>query len=141
MIKTFKSVSPLVKISFLISLLLLLIWVIPSMVSYYKNQKLYGKKIDELAALDQRVGAQLDAKPFHSEVFKLDAEESFDHVNVTSIDNNAYQVIIQMDTGKLSNFYTYLKNLSLNYAVSVEDKIVFTENNSSLIVTMILKPY
>ena len=129
------------KVWFVVSLLVLLLWVIPTMVSYYKNQKVYSTKVEELQQLDKRVGAKLDAKPFHSEVFKVDAEDSFDKVQVSSIENNAYEVMIDMNSEKISTFHTFLNNLSLNYAVSVEDNIVYEELNNSIRVKMVVKPY
>ncbi|HHH19007.1 MAG TPA: hypothetical protein ENK86_00630 [Campylobacterales bacterium] len=141
MIRSFRSVSPLFKLSFIVSLLLLLLWVIPSMVSYYKNQKLYGQKVETLAALDKRVGAQLDAKPFHSEVFKVDAEASFDKVDVTAIENNMYRIMLEVDGAKISSFYTYLQNLSLNYAVSVVEPLIFEDKKGKIRITMVVQPY
>ena len=141
MIKSFKSVSPLFKIAFLISLLLLFVWVIPSIVLYYKNSKILKKRVEELVALDERTGAQLDAKLFHVEVFKMDAKESFDDVQVTVIEDNAYRIVIHLKEANLSSFYTYLKNLSLNYAISVQEPIVFENKNGTIKVTIVVKPY
>ena len=141
MIKSFKSVLPLFKIAFLISLLLLFVWVIPSIVSYYKNSKIYVKKVEELTALDERTEAKLDAKPFHTEVFRADAKESFDDVQVTAIEDNAYRIFIHLKEANLSSFYTYLKNLSLNYAISVQEPIIFENKNGTIKVTIVVKPY
>jgi hypothetical protein len=135
-----KSIAPMTKLWFVISLLVLLVWVIPTMVSYYKNQKSYHQKVELLDSLDHRAGAQLEAKPFHSEVFRLDAENYFDKVEVTSIENDAYRVLIYLDKSKIDTFHTFLKDLSLNYAVSLKDEILYEEKNSTLTVTMILKP-
>jgi len=133
-------ISPMTKIWFVVSLLILFAWVIPTMVSYYKNQKLYNQKEELLNNLDYREGAQLEAKPFHSEVFKNDAKKYFEKVEVSSMDNDAYEVHIAMDKAKIGMFSSFLKNLSMDYAVRVEDGILFEDSNESINITMILKP-
>ena len=89
----FKSLSPTTKLLFVASLLLLFLWVIPTMVSYYKNEKLYNQKTAELEKLDTRE-VNTEVKRFHTEVFKIDAEIYFDKVSVTSIPNNKYKINI-----------------------------------------------
>jgi len=135
-----KSIAPMTKLWFVISLLVLLVWVIPTMVSYYKNQKNYYQKVELLNSLDHRAGAQLEAKPFHSEVFRQDAENYFDKVEVTSIENDAYEVLIELDKSKMNTFHTFLKDVSLNYAISVRDEISYEEKNDKMIIKMIVKP-
>ncbi|NOZ90981.1 MAG: hypothetical protein GXO60_06825 [Epsilonproteobacteria bacterium] len=135
-----KSLSPITKILFAISLLLLFAWVIPSMVSYYKNEKLYKQKSTELEKLDKREITS-EAKVFHAEVFKIDAENYFDKVVVIPIQNNKYKIEITLKKEALPKFHTFLKNLSLNYKVEVDDNLVYEDINKSLKITMILKPF
>jgi hypothetical protein len=135
-----KSISPITKILFIISLLLLFLWVIPTMVSYYKNEKLYNQKVVELEKLDTReITSQ--AKAFHAEVFKIDAENYFDKVTVTSIPNNKYKIDIILKKESLPKFHSFLKDLSLNYKVSLEDKLIYEDINNSLKITMIVNPF
>jgi hypothetical protein len=140
MSKGLKSVSPMSKFIFIISLLLLVLWVIPTAVSFYKNEKLYSQKVKELEKLDHRENA-IATKVFHAEVFKIDAETYFDKVNVKSIPNDKYKVEITFKKDALSKFYDFLKDLSLNYKVSLDDKLKFEDINKSLKVTMVLKPF
>jgi len=140
MSKGLKSVSPMSKFIFIISLLLLVLWVIPTAVRFYKNEKLYNLKVKELEKLDQRENATA-TKVFHAEVFKIDAETYFDKVKVKAIPNDKYKVEITFKKDALSKFYDFLKDLSLNYKVSLDDKLVFEDVNKSLKVTMILKPF
>ena len=128
------------KILFIISLLVLLLWVIPTMVSYYKNQKLYTQKVAQIDKLDKRENG-LDAKNFHSEVFREDAEKLFDKVKVVSAPDNVYNVTIIFKKEVLSTFYTFLKNISLNYQVSIKDNIVYEEVDKSMRVNIVVKPF
>jgi hypothetical protein len=110
------------------------------MVSYYKNEKLYHQKIVELEKLDTRE-INSEAKRFHAEVFKIDAETYFDKVSVTSIPNNKYKIDILFMKEAIPKFHAFLRDLSLNYRVSLDDKLVYKDINNSLQVTMIVKPF
>ena len=136
-----KKILPITKICFVISLLVLFLWSIPTMVSYYKNKKLYENRVEQLNRLDQRTGGHLDAKPFHSEVFRVDAENYFNSVKVMSVQDNAYEVIIIINKEKISDFHTFLENISLNYAVNVNNDIDYEEVNKSMRIKMVIKPY
>jgi len=135
-----KTLSPITKVWFVISLLVLLLWVIPNMVSYYKNQKLYSQKVAQIEKIDKREN-KLDAKNFHSEVFRADAEEYFTKVEVVSAHNNSYNVSILFDKEVLPKFHAFLNDMSLNYNVSIEDSIVYEEVNKSIKVNIVVKPF
>ena len=135
-----KTLSPITKIWFVISLLVLLIWVIPNMVSYYKNQKLYSQKTLQIEQLDKRE-SRLDAKNFHSEVFRADAEQYFDKVEVVSAPENSYKVTILFSKEALPKFHLFLKDISLNYKVSIEDNIIYKEVNKSINADIVVKPF
>jgi hypothetical protein len=136
----FKSISPITKIFFAFSLLVLFLWVIPTTISYYKNQKIYNQKVIELNQLDSRK-TQIDAKLFHVDNFKIDAKKYFDNVDVISAPNDKYKVTISFHIDALPKFYNFFKNISLNYRVLVEDNIIYKEKNKSIKVNFIVKPY
>jgi hypothetical protein len=139
--KKLKTISLMTKIWFVVSLLILLLWVIPTMVSFYKKQKIYDAKVEELKVLDKRDAVHSETKPFHAGMFKKDAERYFSSVAVDSIANNEYEVEIVMDKSKISTFNSFLKKISLDYAISIEDTLLFKEINDSMSVKMVLKPY
>jgi hypothetical protein len=129
------------KVWFVVALLILLLWVIPTMVSFYKKQKIYDKKVQELQVLDKREGVHSEAKVFHVGVFKKDAERYFSSVEVDSIANNAYEVEMVMEKSQIQVFNAFLKKISLDYAIALEDNLLFKEVNDSMSVKMVLKPY
>jgi hypothetical protein len=135
-----RKISPITKTFFIFSILILFLWVVPTAISYYKNKNIYTQKIIELEKLDSRE-IPLDAKPFHTEVFKTDAKNYFNSVNIVSIPNNEYSVTISFHIDKLPKFYDFLKNISLNYKIALEDTIKYKESNSTVTVNMIVKPY
>ncbi len=136
-----KNISLMSKVWFVIALLILLLWVIPTMVSFYKKQKIYDKKVQELQVLDKREGVHSEAKNFHIGLFKKDAQRYFSSVEVNSIANNAYEVEMLMEKSQIQVFNAFLKKISLDYAVALEDNLLFKEVNDSMSVKMVLKPY
>ncbi|SFV50925.1 hypothetical protein MNB_SV-12-1105 [hydrothermal vent metagenome] len=110
------------------------------MVSYYKNQKIYTQKLEQIEELDTRENS-LDAKKFHSEVFKSDASEYFDKVDVVSAPNDSYKVTLLFAKEALPKFHSFLKNISLNYNLSVKDSIEYEEVNKSMRVNLVVKPF
>ncbi len=136
-----KNISLISKVWFLVALLILLLWVIPTMVSFYKKQKIYDKKVQELQVLDKREGVHFEAKKFHIAVFKKDAQRYFSSVEVNSIANNAYEVEMVMEKSQIQVFNAFLKKISLDYAIALEDNLLFKEVNDSMSVKMVLKPY
>ena len=136
-----KTISLMSKVWFVVALLILLLWVIPTMVSFYKKQKIYDKKVEELQVLDKREGVHSDAKKFHSGLFKKDAQRYFSTVEINAIANNSYEVEIVMEKSQIEIFNAFLKKISLDYAVTLEDNLVFREVNDSMSVTLVLKSY
>jgi hypothetical protein len=135
-----KTLSPITKVWFIISLLGLLLWVIPNMVSYYKNQKIYSQKVSQIEKLDSRDN-RIDTKDFHSEVFREDAEEYFDKVEVVSTSDNSYNVTLLFTKETLPKFHLFLKDMSLNYSVSIKDNIIYKEVNKSISANIVVKPF
>jgi len=135
-----RNISPITKTFFIFSLLVLFLWVVPTAISYYKNRNVYTQKITELEKLDSRE-IPLDAKPFHTEVFRTDAKNYFNSVNIVSIPNNEYSVTISFHIDKLPKFYDFLKTISLNYKIALEDAIKYQESNSTVTVDIVVKPY
>jgi hypothetical protein len=111
------------------------------MVSFFKNQKLYTQRVAKLEKLDKRENSNLLAKPFHAEVFKVDALEYFDKVDVVASADNQYKITIQFSKEKLSKFHNFVKDLSLNYRVSLDDSIHYKEINKSMHVNLMVKPF
>ena len=132
--------SIVTKIFLLFSIVILFLWVIPTTTSYYKNRDIYNQKKDELERLDNR-DIKKDIKYFHSEVFATYAKNFFDDVTVVSIPNNEYRLNISFKRDSISKFYDFLKNISLNYKVIVEDNITFRQKDKNITVEMRLKPY
>ncbi len=132
--------SIVTKIFLVFSLLIVSLWVIPTTISYYKNRDIYNQTKERLEKLDSRE-VKKDIKHFHSEVFTTYAKIFFNNVSVVSTFNNRYKVTISFPIDSISKFYDFLKNISLEYKVIVEDNIIFRQKDKNISVEMRLKPY
>jgi hypothetical protein len=128
------------KIFFAISTLILFIWVLPVAYSYYDNRSLYVEKLSELERFDSGA-VPIEIKSFNSELFKTDAKRYFDEVEIISASNSSYSVTVVFDIDRLPEFYKFLKSLPLNYRVSLEDKLLYKEQEKRIEVSMVVKPY
>jgi hypothetical protein len=140
MLSGLKNLSLMSKIIFLLSLLLLFIWVIPNMVSYYQNMQKYELKAKELKSMAMKSDISGEAKRFNPESFQHDLEEFFSKVDVSSDKENIYQVVIEMDKEKIDFFNDFLETLSLRYLVKVIGSLEFSEKDKNLEVKMMLQP-
>ena len=139
MLEGLKGLSLMSKIIFLLSLILLFIWVIPNMVNYYKNVQRYEVNANELKNIAMKSNIEGGAKKFNSENFKNDLEELFLEVEISSDVEKIYEVIIQMDKDKIDDFNDFLGTLSLRYLVKVNGALEFSEQDKNLEVKMILQ--
>ena len=135
-----KKVSPAVKIFWGLALLVLILWVIPTAISYYKGSKIYSQKVAELRSLDNRK-VKSEARFFHLEMFKESAKKYFNRVDVIPTDGNKYKITVYFPIDSLPTFYKFFKNISLNYRILVDDNIVYEENNKSIRARFVVKPY
>jgi len=141
MLSGLKNLSLLSKIVFLLSLVLLFIWVIPNMVNYYKNVQKYELKVKELKKLSMKSDINGEAKIFNSQEFKHDLEERFSKVEIASDKDKIYQVTIEMSKDKIDEFNDFLETLSLRYLVKVNGALEFSEQDKNLEVKMTLQSF
>ena len=140
MLSGLKNLSLMSKIIFLLSLTLLFVWVIPNMVSYYKNIQKYEVKVKELKNIAMKSDISGEVKRFNPEDFQHDLEEFFSKVDVSLDKENVYQVVIEMDKEKIDFFNDFLETLSLRYLVKVSGALEFSEKDKNLEVKMMLQP-
>lgn len=139
MLSGLKNLSLLSKIIFLLSLILLFIWVIPNMVNYYQNVQKYELKAKELKNIGMKSNIEGKAKPFNHEDFKTDLEEFFSKVEVVSSADKIYEVTIEMNKEKIDKFNDLLETLSLRYLVKLNGGLEFSEKDKNLEVKMTIQ--
>jgi len=141
MLSGLKNLSLLSKIVFLLSLVLLFIWVIPNMVTYYKNVQKYELKVKALKEMSMKSDIEGGAKTFNIQEFKHDVEEHFSKVEIISDKDKIYQVTIEMNKDKIDEFNDFLETLSLRYLVKVNGALEFSEKDKNLDVKMTLQSF
>lgn len=134
-----KKISLLSKILFVLSLVVLFIWVIPKMVNYYENVHQYEIKVKELEKISAQHDVTEEAKPFNLELFKQETAILSSNVLVESPEEKVYNLTIYLDKDKISNFNNFLKTLSLRYLVKIDGALRFEEKEKVLEVKMTFK--
>jgi hypothetical protein len=133
------------KILYLLSAILIALWVVPNFLKYSKNRDIYYKKLDSLERLDKRE-IPYDAKRFHAELFKEDMKRYFENIEdidikVTSLSNGKYEIKVLFPKKYLPNFLNALRDTPLNYRVYLDRDIVYKQSNKIIEATFIVTPY
>jgi len=128
------------KIIYSIALLLLLVWVTPSVIGYYKNLESYDLKKATLQKIGFKYNISEEAKPFVVEEFKKENSTLFSEVEVEIISNDTYSVVGKVDKSKIKKFNNFIESLSLHYLVKLKgNELLFDEKDELLEVKFALQ--
>ena len=139
MLSGLKQLPLISKILFIISLLVLFIWVIPSMFNYFKNMQEQEKKVSELKKVSVKYGVAGKAKKFNKDSFIGEAKKEFSTVTVNNSGDKAYDIIFEVPKDKLDSFTTFLETLSLRYRVEVTSSLQFEEKDKLIEIKMSIR--
>jgi len=127
------------KIIFVISLIILFVWVIPSMVNYFKIVQTQEQQVTELQKNASKYGISKNAKKFNKESFIEDALNNVSKASVEPLSDKSYALIIEVDKGKMDEFNTFLETLSLRYLVKITSPITFKEKENFIEIKMTIQ--
>lgn len=139
MFEGLKKMSLTTKILFILALLILFVWVIPNMVSYYENMHKYEAKVKALDSIGAHYGVKGEVQPFSVELFKKDTASISSNVMVNSPEANVYNLTMYIDKDKIKNFNRFLETLSLRYLIRIDGALEFEEKEKAIEVKMTFK--
>ena len=125
MLKNLKSSSIGTKIVYLLTLLILLGWSVPTMFTYFSNEKTFEKSQTEINRLSSKFGLNHQTVTFDSKAFKESTEATFEECNVLPLENSQYSVTIKMKRENIEAFNKFIETLSLRYYVKVKAPLTF----------------
>ena len=125
MLENLKNQSMVTKILYLLALLLFILWVIPSMVSYYSDMEHYKGSQQEISKLASKYGVNSDTQRFTKKLFEKNTEKIFENVTVTKLDEKRYIIQIEMKREDLKNFHNFIDTLSLRYYIQIDGELKF----------------
>jgi len=125
MLKNLKSSSLGTKIVYLLTLLILLGWSVPTMLTYFSNEKAFEKNQTEINRLSSKFGLNYQTVIFDSKAFKESTEATFEECNVLPLENSQYSVTIKMKRENIEAFNQFIETLSLRYYVKVKAPLTF----------------
>ena len=139
MLAGLKQLPLISKALFVLSLVVLLAWVIPTMVNYLTDVKAEEKQVSELKNSFSKYGISEDAKPFNKESFIHDALNDVKKASVVSLGEKSYAVKVEVEKDKIDTFNRFLETLSLRYLIKVTSPITFKENNKFIEIKMTIE--
>ena len=138
----FTSLSLLSKLLIILSLLLLFLWVVPTVLSYYKNLNQYNSKKSSLHEVNVKHGITEMAEKFNIEKFKADSSIHFLAVRVDSQKEGEHQISIDVEKDKIKLLNSFIETLALRYLVSIENnELKLEEKDKLLVATFTLKEF
>ncbi len=138
MLESLKNQSVVTKVVYLLALLLFILWVIPSMVSYYSDMENYKGSQQEIAKLSSKYGVDVDTKVFTKELFQENSEKIFKKVTIEKLDEKRYIINITIKKEELKNFHNFIDTLSLRYYVQIEGELKFKAKDDVVNVSFIV---
>ncbi len=138
MLENLKNQSMVTKILYLLSLLLFILWVIPSMVSYYSDMEQYKGSQQEIAKLASKYGVNDKTQTFSKELFEQNVETLFERVTVKRVDEKRYSIDIKMKREDLKSFHNFIDTLSLRYYVQIDGELKFKAKDDDVNVSFVI---
>ena len=128
-----QGLSLVTKIIFVVSLLILFVWVIPTITSYYQNVSDYDLKQHTLEEVSVKHNIEERAEVFSIEAFREEALALFKDVKIESSQNSGYDLTVQVDKNKMKSFNTFIETLPLRYLVVVKNTELKLEEKAQLV--------
>jgi hypothetical protein len=141
MLESIKNSSLLTKILYLFAFILFIIWVIPTISSYYANLSSYEKSVEELKSISSKHGLSTKTQKFPESSFKQNTELLFSTVEIKNLGEKLYEVYITMKKEDLKNFHTFIETISLRYYVEIKNDLEFKTEDETIHVKMTLKAF
>ena len=138
MLENIKNQSIVTKVLYLLALLLFILWVIPSMVSYYSDMEQYKGSQQDIAKLASKYGVEGKTQPFSKELFQENTEKIFKKVTVKELDEKRYSIEIEMKRENLKNFHNFIDTLSLRYYVQIDGELKFNAKDDVVNVSFVI---
>jgi len=111
------------KLVFIASLLILVLWSVPRMLSYYKSIESYNTKRGELQEERVKYNISQNAQIMKVDAFKKELEFIVSDIKIEPQLNSegGYSVIAQIDKNRIKKFNGFIERLSLRYLVKIKD--------------------
>jgi len=138
MLEKFKNIPLMTKILYLFTVVLFLVWFIPSMLNYYSKVNEYDKKLQEVQNEASKYSVTLKTKPFDLDVFKESADALFSKVVVNSKGDHKHKVMIKIKREDIKKLHTFIETLSLRYLVKIEGALKFKADDEGIQASMTL---
>ena len=141
MLEKFKNISLVDKILYTLAIVLLLVWVVPTVLNYYSTQEEYTKAQDEIKKVAMKYSIEKEAEPFSVDSFNEKAKRLFSRVTVTPLDKQRYSVTIKMKKEDIDKFHTFIETLALQYLVQIDSELTFEANDNFVEAKMVLATF
>jgi len=139
MIDKIKSLPTMTKILYLITLLLFIVWVLPTANRYFSNLNQYNKNIEEIKSIASKYDISTETQKFSKENFKQNHQPLFTKIEVQELGNKLYLIHIELKQEDLKKFHAFIETLALKYYVQLEENLEFITKDDIINVSFKLR--
>ena len=136
-----KKIPLVTKLVYLFTLILFILWVIPTILSYMNNLNEYKERTQELNNISSKYAINGETKEFSQEQFKEDTKQIFSQVVIKELEEKNYKINIKMKQENLKSFNSFLETLSLRYYVKVTQPLEFNVKDEIINLTMTVQAF
>jgi len=141
MLESIKNSSFLTKILYILAFILFVLWVIPTISSYYAKVNSYEKSVRELRTISSQHKLSTEIQKFSENSFQQSTKLLFSKVEIKNLGEKLYEVSITMKKEDLQSFHTFIETISLRYYVEIKNALEFKTEDETINVKMTLKAF
>ena len=141
MFKSIKKLPIITKLLYLLTLIIFIIWVIPSIILYMTNLNNYETRTQALNNVSSKYAITAQTKKFSEANFKEDNKLLFSQVEIKKLDEKSYRIDINMKKENLKSFKKFLETLSLRYYLKVSKPLEFKIKNELITVKIMVETF
>jgi len=141
MLESIKNSSFLTKILYILAFILFVLWVIPTISSYYAKVNSYEKSVRELRTISSQHKLSTEIQKFSENSFQQSTKLLFSKVEIKNLGEKLYEVSITMKKEDLQSFHTFIETISLRYYVEIKNALEFKTEDETINVKLTLKTF
>lgn len=139
MSETLKKIPLITKFLYLLAIILLIAWVVPTIITYINNTNGYKEHHQEIQKASSRYAITAPTKEFSTKVFKEETKSLFSKVDIKELGQKKYEVHIQIKKEDLKKLKGFIETISLRYYVEIIQPLKLDAKEETINLKMTLK--
>lgn len=119
MLETLKKIPLITKLVYLLTIIILIAWVIPTALTYISNMDGYKQSNEEFKKASSKYAITAPTQAFSRKIFMEETKPLFSKVDIKELGEKKYEVHIQIKKEDLKKLKGFIETISLRYYVEI----------------------